>query len=288
MNKIYISDLDGTLLRNNATLSDYSRKKLCRLFEDGVKFTVASARAIYSIKQILGNLPIELPVIEFNGAYITDFKTGEHLIINDIPRDMSFAFMEIIEEHNCIPFISTFDGKKNNLYYKETNNLGMQWYLNNRVKAKDKRLKQVDNLKKVINENVVCFTVINKEEKLLKLTEYLTKKYSDIIEVHLIENQYSPGWHWLTIHDKKATKDQAIQALLKLENLHEYETVVFGDNLNDLKMFKGADRSIAVENAKDELKKYATEIIGKNEDDSVVNFIMQDVYESEMKLQGAY
>ena len=41
MRKIYISDLDGTLLKNNARLSDYSIEKMEYILEKGVNFTVA-------------------------------------------------------------------------------------------------------------------------------------------------------------------------------------------------------------------------------------------------------
>jgi hydroxymethylpyrimidine pyrophosphatase-like HAD family hydrolase len=43
MDTLYISDLDGTLLRNDASLSDYSRRELIALLEEGVQITVASA-----------------------------------------------------------------------------------------------------------------------------------------------------------------------------------------------------------------------------------------------------
>lgn len=286
--KIYISDLDGTLLRNDATLSEYSRKSLIRLINDGVNFTVASARSMYSMKEILGDLPLKLPIIEFNGSFITDYKTGEHIVINNIENEICPELLKLLMEHDYTPYISSHDGMKNNLYYERINNYGMKWYLEDRIKAKDKRLKQVSDIKKVLNENIICFTVMNKKEKLLELAQYLERRYEDILEIHLMDNQYSPGWYWLSMYDKKATKDSAIKTLLKNMNLEGYETVVFGDNVNDIKMFKGADRAIAVENAKDELKIHATETIGENEADSVVDFIIKDVYEDAKELQTAY
>lgn len=43
------------------------------------------------------------------------------------------------------------------------------------------------------------------------------------------------------------------------------ELTVFGDNANDIKMFKLPGRAIAVSNATNELKSYASEIIGSND-----------------------
>ena len=61
---LYISDLDGTLLRNDATLSTYSQKVLTQLLQEGLAFTVASARSIVAIQSLLQGITLSLPVIE--------------------------------------------------------------------------------------------------------------------------------------------------------------------------------------------------------------------------------
>jgi hypothetical protein len=73
-NPFYVSDLDGTLLRSNATLSSYSKKILQQLLHEGLHFTVASARSVFSMWPILDGLRLSLPVIEFNGAFISDHR----------------------------------------------------------------------------------------------------------------------------------------------------------------------------------------------------------------------
>ncbi|SHK17117.1 HAD family hydrolase [Paramaledivibacter caminithermalis] len=286
MEKIYISDLDWTLLRNDATLSNYSRTNLNKLINDGINFTVASARSIYSIQRILKGLTLRLPVIESNGAYISDFKTGEHLIINHIDAELCFDLLFLMAKYNCIPYVSAFDGEKNNLYYTETNNYGMQWYLNDRIKIKDNRLSRINDFREVLNEYVVCFTVINELKRLMELEEELKNKYFNMLEIHIMENKYSPGWYWLSIQDKNATKARAIKTLMKEVGLEKYEINVFGDEINDIKMFAMADKAVAVKNAKDELKKYAQEIIGENQEDSVVKYILNDVYGEKIQLRG--
>ena len=49
MNTLYISDLDGTLLTNDARLSEFSRAVLRELIADGLSFSVASARSVVSM-----------------------------------------------------------------------------------------------------------------------------------------------------------------------------------------------------------------------------------------------
>jgi Cof subfamily protein (haloacid dehalogenase superfamily) len=276
MKRLYISDLDGTLLKNDATISDFTKKKLTELLLDGLQFTVASARSVHTIKHILGNLPLKLPIIEFNGAYISNYETGQHEIVNNIQKDILLEIYSELQKCDCTPFISSFNGKEDCLYYDIPTNGGMDYYLKERQQAKDKRLIEEFNLKRIFSEQVVCLTFIHRKERLQEFYYKIKEKFGAAIEVHLFENLYSRGWYWFTIHDKRATKDQAIKVLQEQYGLSESYLTVFGDETNDIKMFKAADQPVAVENAKEELKNVATKFIGTNEEDSVIKYIISD------------
>jgi 5-amino-6-(5-phospho-D-ribitylamino)uracil phosphatase len=267
---LYISDLDGTLLNSNSDLSDFSRKNLIKLLNSGIHFTVASARSVVSIQKILSGINFKLPIIEFNGAFISDLKTGKHEIINDIPE--KFEIYELLKTNGRKPFVSTFNGREDRLCYSELQNEGMHWYHNDRIRNQDKRLQQTSNPEVALQEFVVCFTIIEKKENLFGLKKILSERFGSALELHIIENIYNPGWYWLTIHNNKASKDIAAKTLCKkfgFDNL-----TVFGDNHNDISMFKVADHAIAVSNAEDELKQLATEIIGPNDYDAVIKYIL--------------
>ncbi|GAA6618262.1 HAD-IIB family hydrolase [Scytonema sp. NUACC26] len=279
MKTVYVSDLDGTLLGNNAILCSFSKKVLHKLLERGLQFTVASARSVVSMQVMLKGLNFRLPVIEFNGAFISDFDSGKHEIINSICPDVVESIYKVILEFGCVPFVSSFNGTEDCAYYKDVINDGMRWYLNDRLTNKDRRWRAIEDLTHSFRDRIVCLTVIGHAQQLLELQSAIIEKHGASVETHSIENQYSPGWYWLTIHDYKATKDQAIQTLVENYGLRESEIVVFGDQINDIKMFKIADRAIAVANADAELKRYATLVIGSNTEDSVVKYIHQDFCE---------
>ena len=101
--RIVLFDLDGTLLKDDGEISVYTRDNLIRLLNAGVNFTVASARSIPSLQQLLRGIPFRLPVIEINGAFISDFATGDHLVINDMRTDLLETVYGYITEYNCMP-----------------------------------------------------------------------------------------------------------------------------------------------------------------------------------------
>ena len=276
-NRIYISDLDGTLLRDDATLSTYSRNKLIELLDAGVNFSIASARSSTAIRPILDGIPLKLPVIEINGAFITDLATGKHLVINDMPKDIITDIFSRILAHDLWPLLSAFNGKEGKLYYQKVSNGGMEWCLNDHRSFNDKRLTRTDDLQNHFDNNIVAFTVIGTHEQIKPLASEMRNAYAGELQMHFFENPYSPPWNWLTIHDKRACKAHALTELLEITGFSKEDMVVFGDNLNDVNMFKMAKMAIAVENATDEIKGYANKIIGSNQDDSVIKYIAKDI-----------
>jgi len=276
MSSLYITDLDGTLLTDKGTLSLVSFNILQDLLERGISITTASARSVASIQHIFKGLKLDLPVIEFNGAIISDLLSGQHLFINSIDPSQVEDICCVIEKHGCSPFVSTYTGVEDRLYYSSIANEGVKWYLNDRRIHNDKRLRFVDKISSSFNDQVICLNVIGKLEVLTDLECELRERYKGLLEIHCLEDQYSPGFFWLTAHDKEATKDNAIKELQQITGLSLCEVVVFGDNANDIGMFKMADRSIAVSNAIDKLKQCATEVIGSNNENSVAEYIRSD------------
>jgi Cof subfamily protein (haloacid dehalogenase superfamily) len=273
--KLFVSDLDGTLLQGDGTLSTYSRKALTKLLEAGVHFTVASARAWGEIVPVLGDLPLSLPVIAINGAYLTDYATGNHLAINHIENDFAAAIYQHILEGQLQPFIVTHNGTEDCLYWQDLKNEQMQWYHDILHVHKDKRIRQIEDLKHALAEKVIAFAVMGPPEHVKALSEMLADEYPGLLENFLFENPYSPGHWWLTIHDERACKSKAIRTLAEMTGHDLNNLTVFGDHINDIKMLQLAGKGVTVANAEPEVKAIADEIIGSNDDDAVVRYMLQ-------------
>lgn len=273
MTTLYISDLDGTLLRSDATLSPFSRETLNKLLAEGLLFTVASARSLVTMQFVLAGLQLRLPVIEFNGTFISDFQTGRHLATCVITPAITTAIFAQACAAGLEPFVSTSNGAGDRLYYHQPANEGMQWHLQNRIAARDRRLQYQADLRQTLQEQVVCFTIIGRLDETTALNLQLQTDYAGQIETYLYENQYAPGWFWLTIHDSHASKGKAMQTVAELTGLSVLELVAFGDQVNDIAMLRQASRGIAVANAAPALYPYAAQVIGSHEEDSVVRFI---------------
>jgi Cof subfamily protein (haloacid dehalogenase superfamily) len=282
---LYVSDLDGTLLGKDSLLTDFSRDTLNALLDEGLLFTVASARSVVTIGEVLRGLRLQLPVIEYNGAFLSDLATRRHRVVNALKPEQVRRVYQAILDHDCRPFVSSFDGVSDRVYYCEVANAGMADYVTNRTDARDERLTHVPDLAAYLDRAVVCFTVIDEEARLRALSARLEALAPGEIVSHLFCDAYHPEWFWLTIHDSSASKDRAIRRMMEYEGLEDAELVVFGDHENDLSMFRTADRAVATANATESLKAIATEIIESNESDSVARYIESDFRGREFSLK---
>jgi len=79
---LYVSDLDGTLLRSDKTISEYTCEVINRLTENGILFSYATARSYVTAKMVTKGLNAKIPLIVYNGAFVIDSVSEEILISN--------------------------------------------------------------------------------------------------------------------------------------------------------------------------------------------------------------
>ena len=274
-NRLYISDLDGTLLRSNGRLSDYSRDQLARLVEAGLPFTVASARTWSEIKPLLEGVPIRLPVIAVNGAFLSEFESGRPRVINELPHAVSKRLYEMILKAGLLPFVCAVDRQQEAMYYQDLVNPQMEWFYGILTTEGHRQLRQVDDLRSVLDLNVVSFATMGPHDTIRDLYHAAESAFEGQLENFFFENPYTPGHWWLTLHDRRSCKSIAMTELAGLLEVPLEHVTVFGDHLNDIRMFERAGHGVAVANAHDKLKGIASEIIGTNEEDAVVRYLTE-------------
>ncbi|MCP4762084.1 MAG: HAD family hydrolase [archaeon] len=266
---LYISDLDGTLLNSEAKISSQTAEIINDLIEKGLNFTVATARSLYTSKNIIEPLNLKLPIALFNGIIIFDPIKKKYLIKNFLFKDKFDHYIELFEQFGAYPVVCTKDNNGiDHIYYKRTSK-AVEFFINSRLKNGDERFRHIDDFSICKSENLVNIFAINVDKiiqplyDVLKTDKSIYCQYSNAI--------YTENNYYMEIYNKKGNKKHAIEFLK--QNLGIERVICFGDNQNDIPMFEASDEKYAVSNAHTDLKKMATEIIGKNDEDSVALFI---------------
>jgi Cof subfamily protein (haloacid dehalogenase superfamily) len=279
VSRLFVSDLDGTLADRDARLSPFCRRHLTQLLGAGLTFSIATARSIHTLAPILEGLPLRLPVVELNGAFITDLQTRTPLVCHALALEVAAAAIEWALSNGTPPFVTTFARGRQNLYPPlERANAGIAWYDASRRAARDVRLRAASDpratLGLVAAEDIVCLTLIAERARLTPIVAAIEGAFPGQTNTLLYENAYQPGWFWLTVQSPRASKAHALRALAEGAGVDLSRTTVFGDEINDIPMFELAGHGVAVDNAISELKRIAHEIIEPHHTDSVVRYLL--------------
>jgi Cof subfamily protein (haloacid dehalogenase superfamily) len=268
---LYISDLDGTLLQENGRLPKSDIDRLNRLIDHGLNFTIATARNYDSVRPILEGLNLKLPVILFNGVYLTDFHSGHNVSESHfISTNVIDHLLELVLPQKIDPFIYTY-GDVHRVYYREAHNPGSQAYVASL--NSDPRLEQITQYNIPENERVSGFLLIDTHPVLQPVCQSLRQSFPEEINVYFAEDVSMRGFHWLQSFHQHANKGRMVKQLADHLDWPLEKTVVFGDYVNDLEMFKVAGRAIAMANALPEVKDAAHEVIGSHQSGAVIDYL---------------
>ena len=263
---LYVSDLDGTLLKNNATLSERTVSTLNRLMAQGVKFSYATARSFASASPILKELHITCPAVIFNGVFVVDPVTGKRLVEN-VPDEAALSLaVEFFTENRLAPLVYSFVGGKERVSYLESRYDEVKSYVDSR--KGDPRLRPVKGYKQLFAGKMFYFTMLDYKGDIPALYERFSRENG--FTLNITPDTYDNSV-WYEICSSSASEAAAVMQTMRLTGADEL--VCFGDNRNDISMILTADVGVAVSNAHEELIANADMVTGSNEEDAVAEFI---------------
>lgn len=265
---LYVTDLDGTLLRNDTTVSSHTAETINAFMAAGGLFTYATARSFSSAGKIMAPLNLTLPAITFNGTFIIDAQTGVWQQACIMDRKAALGAVEAILRTGLTPLVyASLGGRERVSWLPAKAGGGALDYVASR--KDDKRLRAVEDVQALTEGEVYYITLIDTLQTVEAVHPVISRDAS--LHAHLLEDTYTPGQYWLEISRHDSGKGNA---LLRLKEMLGVDHVVcFGDNLNDMPLFAAADEGYAVANARDALKAVATGVIGENEQDGVAAYL---------------
>ena len=264
-----VTDCDDTLLRDDLTISPFTRDVLKRAYDKGIRVILASGRAAASVRPFAESLGFKEPYIACNGAVIIDGNTNK-------PLDEQLFSVETAKK--CGRFFKE-RGMYGQYYY------GERFYYNhscefNRMYAESSRMEGelAGDLEKAIKWPIPKLLGIDTPERILKAYEAAIKEFEGEASITMSKP------HFLEINPVGATKGKALARLSKMMDISPETTMAFGDSLNDIPMLEWAKYGVAMENARREVKAVAPLHCKSNEEDGVAHMILTHVLKEETAL----
>ncbi|MBT2736364.1 Cof-type HAD-IIB family hydrolase [Bacillus sp. ISL-7] len=259
--KMIVLDLDDTLLQDDHTISDRTKRALMDAQELGVKVVLASGRptsAMYAIAEELRLNDFGSFILSFNGAKIINCQTGEELFSSTLSPDVVHYLYEVSRRENV--WIHTYVGDQ---IVTEAGNQ----FTNIEGEITGLEIIEVGSFVEAVSEPVVKVLMLEDETKLADVEEKLHQELAG----HLSVMRSKPFFLEFTEHG--VTKGTSLSHLIQQLGIKREEVIAIGDSYNDLAMIEFAGLGVAMGNAPDDIKAKANFVTDSNMNDGVAKVV---------------
>ena len=249
---LVVSDVDGTLLTRDKTLTDRAKAAVRRLHQAGIGFTITSSRPTIGMRFLVAPLQITLPIGAFNGSSIVDPEMKvieQHLL----PASATRRSLDMLGEFGIDIWLFTNE----------------HWFTRNgngEYVAHEKRATRADPT--VIEDFApyvasACKVVGSTSDPELLIRCEQAMQHALGAQATAVRSQS----YYLDITPPGHNKGTFVQAMAKRLGIPTAAVATIGDMQNDVAMFKVSGLSFAMGNATDDVKKHAARSTASNEDE---------------------
>ena len=254
-----LSDMDGTLLLPDHSLSQRTIETVRSLREAGVLFSLATGRPPKAMLQQIEALGVDLPTAAFNGGTIVN-PDGSLLVAHYLPAT---AALTTLTQFADLPDIEVwvFSGGDwlvkdpgGPMVPREQHGLGYPPVM---VESFEPYLQRIDKI----------VAASNNTQLLIELEAQLLPRVEGQAQVSRSQPVY------LDVTAMQANKGDALATLAEFLGVPLAQTAAMGDGGNDPAMFHRAGLSIAMGQAEEAVKRQADVVTGANTEDGAAQAI---------------
>jgi len=248
--KIIFTDLDGTLLRHDRTISKEDLAVLEELGKRDIVRVLATGRSLYSLGKIFDDDFPHFDYIIFScGVGILNWNTREILYSHFLSRDEIARVRQILNFHNIDHMIHKPVPENHKFHYQK---------FSTEINDFDRRFSYYKNCGSPLTSDE---NHIEKASQVLAVIPKDTRKFEmikNLLPDLRVIRTTSPIDHtslWIEIFPKNVSKGHAAEWLCSHLDISQQDTFSIGNDYNDIELLDWTAYSYVVENAPDEMKK---------------------------------
>ena len=268
--KLVATDLDGTFLRNDKTISRSNLDALHALGDKKIVRVVATGR---NLKKVVEVIPRGVPfdyIVFSSGAGVFDWKHQKHIVNRNIaPHSSEKLFHHFTKkEYN----FSVFDAAPQNhrLWFHRGKD---QCHEFDRYLTFHNSLAEVYPAKNGLKGEFCQFLLIIPEDD--THFELLKKEIeSQCADIRVIRSSspVTKGFIWVEVFHRNVSKGEGVNEVCKLLGIHPDQTIGIGNDYNDLDLLHFTANSFLAENAPEQIKEHFI-VVPSNEKDAFAHAV---------------
>ena len=243
-------DFDWTLFDHKTrTLIDSAVDAIKEIRSKGIKVFINSARSYFSLDSLN-----TFKKIEFDGFVVTNggacFLENEIIYAHYLKKEIVENIIKICKDNDISFLLSTL---KTSYIYQGENKENVNKFYEVFYEGFPKSINEYKG------EDIIAIQVFSTASQ-----DYLFEKINNVLKNRFFE-------YCIEFTSKEFVKSEGISSIIQKLNISVDEICAFGDDVNDIDMFKLVKYGVCMGNGKDEAKKYAYHITTNIEDDGIRN-----------------
>ena len=253
------TDLDGTLLRNDKSISAENHDAIEYFKREGGYFTFVTGRMHFTATMLYEMVKPNAPVGCINGGGIYDYEKETYLWSNTLPNDVKELVGAVVE---AVPSVGVQMNALDKVYFCREN-------------SRMEKFRRFTGAPNIVGDfrtlDVPVAKVVFGDED-----EANILKIAKVLHNHPRSDEFDYIRSERTLYEilpKGASKGNLLIRLADILGVDRSKTIAVGDYNNDVSMIKAAGVGIAVANAVEEAKAAADRITVSNEESAIAKVI---------------
>jgi Cof subfamily protein (haloacid dehalogenase superfamily) len=266
------TDLDGTLLRNDKSISKENLDAIEYFKANGGRFTFITGRMHFYSRDTYEVVKPNAPIGCNNGGGVYDFEQEKYLWSTTIDAEAGKALIEYVDKE--MPGI----GINVNTFYDTL------FYKDNEAMVRFRRITNIENKKcdcYDIEEPIGKIIFADLDGEIIKELIRKVSAHPMAERVGLIRSEST----LFEVLPKGFDKGTLVLKIAEILNINKNKTIAIGDFDNDVSMLKAAKLGIAVSNASENAKAAADLITVSNEEHAIAK-VISDIENDVIKINS--
>ena len=263
--RLIVSDLDGTLLNNQALIGGESKKLIHELIKHEVQFSFASGRLHSALIHFAEELDLKIPLISLDGCMIKSHPEGKIIFESFVKEKYIKKAIYLADKFLLNIALCHADA----IYYTENNSIIPR--IMDKFGAK---YEEVDSYKNYSKETLEVVFASDYKDNLKYVKDKMNFPHSLGLSASYFKSQSHEGIYNLELRRQGSSKGKGLQKLINYLKVVPEESAVIGDWYNDVSLFETKAIKIALSNSVAEIKRMADLVMQRsNDQDGVAEFL---------------
>ncbi len=267
--RIIALDLDGTLTDSRKEIPEPTLRALLEIQQQGFTVVLASGRPTPGMTHLARKLHLEKYggyLLSFNGASITDCRTGLVIFEQTIPQRFLSGLYSFACDHET--GLMTYRGDK------IITGTRIDRYMDLEARINHMTFKEVKDFPSYVDFNVSKCLLTGEPDHMAKAEILLKEKYGNELSIYRSEPFF------LEVMPRNIDKAYSLQVLCGKIGLGKEQLISCGDGYNDLTMIRFAGLGVAMGNAQESVKSAADYVTASNDNNGILKVIEKFIWGS--------